>query len=322
MTEEQMDYLADLDALEGVGAHKKDVPTSKYYGITDNGLHMITNTIRRKDNDGNYMENALKTRSLLSQAILKVLDENTVWVKNKKGEGYLKSAAKVNQIAKFGKEGMAELALAIRDINLRKIPQREAEPLREDTINSILLTAHNRPLVLSDEDFTEPLKSGSETDISHVFLQNLKGVNKDYIEGIKKRQAACWNSFRADIPPREAIKLIDKGMITNKNRVNQIYAEENERYGKKQLKEFKNQAIDSKISNNDTARLISDDEAAAMLYPLDKQPRLGQEPSFWQTLGEIARKAYNVFYGQNSTSNNQFANMPENMLNRENGEQK
>lgn len=319
MTEEQINYLADLDALEGVGAHKKDVPTSKYYGITDAGLNTISNTIKRKDINGNYTENAQKTRALLSSALLKVLDENIVMGKDKDGKPYLKKCANVGQIAKFGKEGMAELALAIRDINLRKIPEREGEPLREDTINSILLTAHNRPKVMVNSAFVEAMKNGNEDDISHVFLQNLEGVDPTYKEGIKKRQAACWNSFREDIPPREAVKLIDKGMITNKNRVNQIYAEENERYGKNRMKEFNNQAIDSQISNNDATRLISDDEAAAMLYPLDKQPKLGQEPTFLQTLGEIARKAYNVFYGQNSQSDNQLAKEQTNMLNKENG---
>lgn len=320
MTEEQINYLADLDALEGVGAHKNDVQTSKYYGITNAGLNMISNTIKRKDTNGNYTENAQKTRALLSSALLKVLDESIVIGKDKKGNAYLKDWAKVNQIAKFGKEGMAQLALAIRDINLRKIPGREGEPLREDTVNSILLTAHNRPSVLVGKNFVEAMRCGTERDISHVFLQDLEGVLPQYINGIKKRQAACWNSFRSEIPPREAIKLIDKSLITNKNHVNEIYTEEADRYGKKQLREFNNQAIDSQISNNDIGRLISDEETQTE-QPV-AAPKPPQEKSFLQRLGEIGMATINPMYGMvKAAAENQVAQEYENILKENEGEQ-
>ena len=49
------------------------------------------------------------------------------------------------------------------------------------------------------------------------------------------------------------------------------------------------------------------------------EPKTPVRKDFGQTLMDMAKNAFNFIVGQNSAPNNQFANMPENMLNKENG---
>jgi len=66
--------------------------------------------------------------------------------------------------------------------------------------------------------------------------------------------------------------------------------------------------------------LMPQTEQAEQAIPEPKQP---QQRTFWQTLGDVARAITNPMFGmaKNAESNN-IANMRENMLNNENGEQK
>lgn len=339
MTNEQ--YLQTLNVLEGNGDTWGKTETSPKFGITKNGIERITRNLILKDDKGNYTADAIALQNKLDPKLKEILLNKAKW--DKKG-GKLTDWADLKDVEKAGEGVWAELALATRDINKRRISMFGAQPLSEELEDRICLAAHNRPsLLLKDEKIKEAIQSNNEEVVRHEFLNNMRDVDDDVKLGIRRRLASLFNSDWKNVSVIDAWNSFDQnGPEGIAAAVDSAY-QNDFRYTAKRLKDVSdNQAIFSRYGTyerNDKIHLKAGGKPfpnedifmkelmpknttaiKAIEGPAFNEPKQPQQQAKTPTAWEMFTNAVRPFFEPLLGNSNQVANNPQNILNNENGE--
>lgn len=329
-------YLRALDSIEGKGDNWAGAPkTSEKYGITNDALEQVSRAIRKREN-GDYTETAKSVRNLLSPKLLKKLESKIVWKNND-----MKSHATLDDVKRFGVEGYAELALALRQDN-KNLIKRDAGFLREDDLDDrICLTLHNKPALRKTDEFKELYACGTTNQINHYMMTTGIDATKEEIRaGIKKRRFAVHNRDWETVPVEKAMKDIDKNVKDREDliaKINASFDREDYYFQHNNNVESINQAFCSQYRKKQEAenpgstakkfpnedRFVNDllgNGQVSMQNADSFEQKRPENESFLQKLGRIGMQLTNPMYWMaNQAMENQVAKTDENILENDKG---